>query len=131
MTLLYFGIIAQLAGTLIIIYLLINFKKKHMEQLNLRFDNFIIPGGSEIKPHTKENNSFSEKFLVANIDKIKGNNLKVYNLLKSGKRLTVNGAVKDYDISSLPRRIKDIEVALDIEISRDVIGNSRFVEYYL
>jgi hypothetical protein len=81
----------------------------------------------------KENNSFSQSILEANSDKIKGNCKKVYDLLLKGHRLTVNGVVKDYNISSLPRRVKDIEEKLGIKIKREVIQGkeSKYVEYYL
>jgi hypothetical protein len=84
-------------------------------------------------PHTKENNSFSETILAANIKKIRGNCKKTFDLLTAGKRLTVNGAVKEHDISSLPRRIKDIEEKLGIQIKRDVVRgpDSKYTEYYL
>jgi hypothetical protein len=78
----------------------------------------------------KENNSFSQALLEANADKIRGNCKKVYDLLISGHRLTVNGVVKDYNISSLPRRIADIESKMGIKIKREVI-NGKFVEYFL
>lgn len=85
----------------------------------------------DFTPSRKENNSFSQMFLDANLFRIKGNNKKVWELLNNGHRLTVNGAVIDYGISSLPRRIKDIEEILEIKIGREVIGETRFVEYYL
>jgi hypothetical protein len=78
----------------------------------------------------KENNSFSQSLLEANAEKISGNCKKVYELLLKGHRLTVNGVVRDYNISSLPRRIADIESKLGIKIKREVI-NGKFVQYYL
>jgi hypothetical protein len=81
----------------------------------------------------KENNSFSQALLEANADKIRGNCKKVYELLLKGHRLTVNGVVRDYNISSLPRRVKDIEEKLKISIKREIIKGkeSTYVEYYL
>jgi len=83
--------------------------------------------------HTKENNSFSQGILEASSVTVNGNCKKVYDLLLSGHRLTVNGVVKDHEISSLPRRILDIEKKLKIKVKRDVIQGekSKYVEYWL
>lgn len=79
--------------------------------------------------HKKENNSFSQSILDANRKEINSQCRKVFELLSQGKALTVNGAVKDYEISSLPRRIKDLK-SKGIPIKTRLI-NKKFVEYYL
>jgi hypothetical protein len=78
----------------------------------------------------RENNRFSEGLQEENFKQISKNCMLVLELLNQGKRLTVNGAVIDYGISSLPRRIKDLTDKLGIEIKRNVI-NKKYVEYYL
>lgn len=89
-------------------------------QITLYFDRII---------HTRENNSFSQSILDANYDELNGQCRKVYDLLKSGLRLTVRSAMIDYNISSLPRRILDLKKK-GVDIKTELI-DKKFVEYYL
>jgi hypothetical protein len=76
-----------------------------------------------------ENNQESNKILRENSDHINGQCGKVLELLKSGKSLTVRGAMIDYGISSLPRRILDLkEHGFEI---RDRVINKRFKEWFI
>lgn len=77
-----------------------------------------------------ENNSFSESLQEANLEAIGGQCLRVWDLLKEGKRLTVRDAVLFYGINSLPRRIKDIQDKLGVTIKREVI-DKKYVEYFI
>ena len=89
-------------------------------QQQLNFSNVV---------HQKENNSFSEQILFDQYERLGKQCELVLKLLKEGKRLTVRGAMVDYGISSLPRRILDLKRA-GIEIQGNMIGNG-FKEYYL
>ncbi len=77
-----------------------------------------------------ENNAESQRFLDANKAKINGDCLKVYELLRQGKILTVDSMYKEHSISSPPRRILDLK-RKGIPVKDRTIGNSRFKEYYL
>ena len=79
--------------------------------------------------HARENNYLSQDYLNANKDHLNNQCLKVYELLKSGVRLTVISAMNDYQVMSLPRRILDIETKLGIVIPRTRKG--KIIEYYL
>lgn len=80
--------------------------------------------------HSRENNNFSQGILEANTEHLGGQCKKVLDLLNSGVKLTVRSAMIDYNISSLPRRIKDITDRLGIEIKRNLI-NGKYVEYFI
>lgn len=80
--------------------------------------------------HTRENNDTSEKLLKNNHKKISGDCKKVYDLLKSGKRLRVKQMILEHDISSPPRRILDLKEKLGLDIKTDILGG-RIAEYYL
>ena len=79
--------------------------------------------------HKHENNSFSQSILEANYEAINGQCKKVYDLLKSGVRLTVRSAMIDYNISSLPRRVLDLKKK-GVDIKTELI-NGRYVEYFI
>jgi hypothetical protein len=59
--------------------------------------------------HGKENNKESQTHLEENAQSFGEKCLKVYDLLKSGVRLTVENALVKHGISSLPRRILDLK----------------------
>ena len=63
---------------------------------------------SNLEIHQAENNSDSQSFVNENADKIRESCMMVLKLLRQGVRLTVKLAISRYDISSLPRRIKDL-----------------------
>lgn len=76
-----------------------------------------------------ENNSESQQILEANKDKINASCRKVLELLKEGHHLTVRDAIVYHNISSLPRRIKDLkEHGIDI---KDRLIDGRYKVYYL
>lgn len=87
----------------------------------------------EIKVHEVENNQRSQEYLQENELKIKKSCKKVLDILMQGIPMTVNGAVTDYGISSLPRRIKDLRDENKIQIhDRKIKGNeSTYIEYYM
>lgn len=81
-------------------------------------------------PH---NNRESEVFFDENISKFGDQCQKVYKLLKSGVRLSVKTAMNLHDISSLPRRIKDLKdngVDVKDEWVRDESGKRLYKEYF-
>jgi len=69
-----------------------------------------------------ENNQESNAILQENKKRINRRCQEVLNILKTGERLTVISAVKKYDITSLPRRIKDLRDMAGIEIKDREIG---------
>lgn len=76
-----------------------------------------------------ENNQESQQILEANKDKINGQCEKVLKLLKEGHHLTVRDAIVYHNISSLPRRIKDLkEHGINI---KDRLIDGRYKVYYL
>jgi hypothetical protein len=77
----------------------------------------------------RENNKESQAILEANKDRINKSCAKVLELLKEGHHLTVRDAIVYHDISSLPRRIKDLrEHGIVIN---DRLINGRYKEYFL
>lgn len=77
----------------------------------------------------KENNEVSQAILEANKDKINASCRKVLELLKQGHHLTVRSAMIDHNISSLPRRVKDLKDR-GIEV-KDRLIDGRYKEYFL
>ena len=65
----------------------------------------------DFSPHRTENNYQSRKHLEENREKFNRQCQQVYDLLRSGVRLTVLSAITEYGISSLPRRILDLKEA--------------------
>lgn len=88
-----------------------------MEQLAIDFTH----------PH---NNRESELMFDANIEHFSKQCDLVYNLLKSGKKLTTMSAMA-YGIGDLRRRIKDLKDIHHIEIKSEFVGQSRFKQYYI
>jgi hypothetical protein len=77
----------------------------------------------------RENNKESQAILEANKDRINKSCAKVLELLKEGHHLTVRDAIVYHDISSLPRRIKDLrEHGIVI---KDRLIDGRYKEYFL
>lgn len=76
-----------------------------------------------------ENNKESQAILDSNKDHINTQCEMVKALLLSGYRLTVRGAMIDYGISSLPRRVLDLKQR-GVEVKSKLI-NGRYKEYYL
>lgn len=79
--------------------------------------------------HERENNSQSQDFIDSNRNHLNAQCQKVYDLLKSGHRLTVISAMNDHQVMSLPRRILDLERSLNIKINRETTG--RIMTYFL
>jgi hypothetical protein len=69
--------------------------------------------------HEKENNKDSQSFLYENKPKLTNECAKVLELLNRGIILTVKIAISVYNISSLPRRVKDLRDNWDIENIND------------
>jgi hypothetical protein len=83
--------------------------------------------------HREENNYQSRKHLEENRERFSAQCRQVYDLLKSGVRLTVLSAITEYGISSLPRRILDLKEA-GIEIKDRWMqedGKNKYKEYYI
>jgi len=59
--------------------------------------------------HREENNHDSRRHLEENRERFSAQCQQVYDLLRSGVRLTVLSAITEYGISSLPRRILDLK----------------------
>lgn len=77
----------------------------------------------------RENNLESQSILEANKDMINKCCAKVLELLKEGHHLTVRDAIVYHNISSLPRRIKDLrEHGIVI---KDRLIDGRYKEYFL
>lgn len=81
--------------------------------------------------HKVENNTESQQHLEDNTIHFNAQCKKVYELLKSGVRLTVMSAMNDYQVMSLPRRILDLKQNNKIEIQSRFIPGTRIKEYYL
>lgn len=77
-----------------------------------------------------ENNHESNVILQANKDHINGRCREVLELLEKGVVLTVLGAAKEYNITSLPRRIKDLRDKKGVPV-KDRLVEGKFKEYYL
>lgn len=80
--------------------------------------------------HVNENNSQSQAYVDSNRDHLNGQCQKVYDLLKSGHRLTVISAMNDHQVMSLPRRAKDLKEK-GIDVKSKYINGSRIKEYFL
>ena len=78
----------------------------------------------------KENNPESQKYLEENTARFSKQCKKIYDILKSGERLTVKKAILEYNIGDLRRRIKDLQDTHKIPIKRRRI-EGHFKEYWL
>lgn len=86
----------------------------------LEFDfNVLVP----------QNNRQSEAILFDNEKIFKGQCKTLYDALKRGERLTTGGALINYRIGDLRRRIKDLRDA-GVEV-KDKLIEGRFKEYFL
>lgn len=84
--------------------------------------------------HERENNQESEQHLHDNYEHFSEQLRKVYDLLKSGVRLTQLGAANEYHINSLSSRISELVVnKIDVkkEWLRDNEGKKTVISYYL
>jgi len=79
--------------------------------------------------HREENNHDSRRHLEENRERFSAQCKQVYDLLRSGVRLTVLSAITEYGISSLPRRILDLKQA-GIEI-RDCWIDRKYKEWFI
>lgn len=108
-----------------------------MEQLSLRFDNFIISGGEDIA-YRKQNTKENQKILDDNLPKFNYQCRLVHNLLSEGKRLTVcQASIGYFDrwekhkitvIGDLRARIRDLRKHYEI---KDQKYDGGFKEYFL
>ena len=64
--------------------------------------------------HVRENNPKSEAHLNANRRKFTGDCATVYSLLQKGQVITTKSVYMQYDVSSLPRRFKDLRDGVTI-----------------
>jgi len=86
--------------------------------------------------HTLENNPESQAHLEQHRKKFNAECYKVLDLLLThGLRLTVRSAMLDYDVSSLPRRVKDLTdwFGLPIHATWATVDGKRmsYKEYYI
>lgn len=87
----------------------------------------------EIETHQRENNDESEKHLQENQKKFSKQCLKVWELLRQGKRLTTMNA-PNYGILSLPRRVADLRengVHIDDQWLYDSDGKRTIKEWFI
>lgn len=89
-----------------------------------------IPHGIP-RVHLKENNQESQEHLDKHRIHFSKQCVKVYELLKSGLRLTVLGAANEHGIMYLPRRIKDLRDIYKVDIKDRFIPGTRFKEYWM
>lgn len=86
---------------------------------------------NNLEIHDRENNEDSQSFKDENAEKLKSDCMKILRLLNQGKRLTVKNAVKEHDISSFPRRIKDLRDLNGIKnIKDDWVRNAKGKRLY-
>lgn len=78
--------------------------------------------------HLKENNSASQSCLEANRPRLNKSCLRVLNILLERKGLTVQQAAIESISNCLPRRIADLEKALNIEISERIIDQKKRIK---
>jgi hypothetical protein len=85
--------------------------------------------------HREENNYHSRKHLEENRGKFNGQCQLVYNLLRSGIRLTMKSAINEYGIGDIRRRIKDLRDICGVEDIKDrwvkVEGKNKWKEYFI
>jgi hypothetical protein len=79
--------------------------------------------------HERENNAESEQHLYSNRKHFEGECRRLYDLLMSGKRLTVYSALVEHRISSLPRRYLDL-VQAGVEATAEPMAGTRIKEYF-
>ena len=79
--------------------------------------------------HQKENNPESQNILDGNRNHFSAQCKKVYDILKSGKRLTTTEALQ-HGIGDLRARVRDLIKYNKIDVKKRLI-EVRFKEYYL
>lgn len=80
--------------------------------------------------HKHENNSESEAILKQNQNRLSNQCQIVYEAMIRGERLTTAGALINYGIGDLRRRVKDLIDYGNIPV-QSVLLESRFKEYFL
>jgi hypothetical protein len=80
--------------------------------------------------HHRENNSRSESHLKAHKAHFSEQCTKLYNILKTGTKLTVLEAMTDHGIGSLPRRVKDLKDG-GIKIDFEKVPGTRYIRYFI
>lgn len=88
------------------------------EQIEIDF-NVLVP----------QNNRESESILLANEKHLSNQCRILFDALKRGEKLTTGGALIQYRIGDLRRRVKDLRDA-GIQV-KDKLLENRFKEYYL
>lgn len=79
--------------------------------------------------HIRENNSRSEAHLKAHKEHFSKQCTLLYNILKSGRKLTVFEAYSE-GIASLPRRVKDLREG-GIKIDSETVPGTKFIRYFI
>jgi len=80
--------------------------------------------------HHRENNSRSESHLNAHRKHFSKQCTEIYELLKSGRKLTVREAVLELKINSLPRRVADLRAG-GIQVLTEPVPGTNCVRYYI
>jgi hypothetical protein len=85
--------------------------------------------------HRQENNYASRVHLEENRERFSVQCQMVYDLLKSGVRLTMKSAINEYGIGDIRRRIKDLRDICGVEDIKDKWikenGRNKYKEYYI
>lgn len=81
--------------------------------------------------HQRENNAESEQTLSICNKTFRGHNKIIFDLLVAGEKITFDVAVKQYNITALPRRIADLALNMKFQISRGFIEGTRKKVYYM
>lgn len=75
--------------------------------------------------HNFDNNIESQITLEVCRKSFEGQNLLLYNLLMSGKKLTFIEAIRDCGISDIRRRSKDLTDVMGVQLSKSFIEGTR------
>lgn len=91
-----------------------------MQQLEIDWTNVV---------HTKENNKYSQEILESRYEDFSDQCKTIYDLFKSGKKLTVKEAMNKHDIGDLRARVRDLRNA-GVDVKDNMIGKG-FKEYFM
>ncbi len=84
------------------------------------------------KTYTRqENNAFSQKILITNTDRFKGQCKIVIDALLRGERLTTASALIKYGVGDLRRRIKDLKDIYQVNFIQERLIENRFKEWFI
>ena len=79
--------------------------------------------------HHRENNAESELRLQEHTPHFSKQCIKLYEILRSGRKLTVLEAYSE-GIASLPRRVLDLKEG-GVRIEKEKVPNTRYYRYYM